>query len=615
MCGIAGWIDFERDLGQAEGPLTAMAEAMACRGPDEKGAWRRGHAAFAHRRLIVVDPEGGSQPMVAWVGGHPVVLVYNGELYNTEELRETLAAGGDIFSGHSDTEVLLHAYLTWGVAALDRLNGIFAFAVWDEARQRLVMARDRLGVKPLFYRRTPTGVLLASEVRGLIAHPDVPAEVDREGLAEICGLGPARTPGHGIFRGIAELRPGRCLVVTPERMAEHTYWQLESEEHRDGLDATVGHLRELLADTISRQLVADVPVATLLSGGLDSSVVTALAHREFLRRGLGPVTTFSVEFRDMERHFRPDGFQTNLDGPWVRRMVETLGTRHHRVVLDTPDLVDDLVPALEARNFPGMADVDSSLLTFCREIKRQATVALSGEAADEIFGGYPWFHMEGALRAETFPWSRTLDARRRVFAEDFAGWIRLEEYVADRYQEALHEVPRLPGEPATDARLREIAYLSLSRFMPTLLDRKDRMSMAVGLEVRVPYCDHRLVEYVWNIPWAWKRLRNQPKGILRAAVEDLLPQDVVWRQKSPYPSTANPSYRQAMAMWLSQLLDDPTSPILPYVNRPYLRQLIAGEGTISNIPWFGQLMGTAQLFAFLIQWDAWFRTYRVRVIG
>ncbi len=614
MCGIAGWVHWERDLSTQAATMEQMADAMSCRGPDDQGIWMSRNAVFSHRRLIVVDPAGGRQPMVRTEGSEPVVLVYNGELYNTQELRDRLRELGHHFHGHSDTEVVLASYMQWGVDAVHRFNGIFACGIWDQAHRSLWLVRDRLGVKPLFWAIRRNSLIFASDLRAMLAHPDIPPRLTAEGMAEIFGLGPARTPGHGIFQGVHEVRPGHWLEYSPQGLRDRVYWNLTSHPHADDLTTTQHNLRDLLEDTVSRQLVADVPVVTLLSGGLDSSIVTALAANTFAREGRGALHTYSVEFVDMAKHFKANGFQTNLDAPWVNIVSQHLSTRHHRVLLDTPDLVRDLIPALLARNYPGMADVDSSLLTFCREIKGEATVALSGEAADEIFGGYPWFHMPGALTATTFPWARTLNQRLAVWSPALLSLTRLNEYVADRYQQALSEVPRLPGESADEARLREIAYLSITRFMPTLLDRKDRMSMEVGLEVRVPYCDHRLVEYVWNIPWAMKRFRDQPKGILRAAVSDLLPAGVVWRQKSPYPSTVNPSYREAMRRWLEKVLADPESPLHPWLNHAYLADLLRGGSEVADIPWFGQLMGTPHLFAFLIQLDTWFREFRVEIV-
>ncbi|WP_324715890.1 asparagine synthase (glutamine-hydrolyzing) [Carboxydochorda subterranea] len=622
MCGIAGWVDWRRDLTHEMPTVEVMGSTLACRGPDERGNWISPHAAFSHRRLVVVDPAGGHQPMVRSRGPYRFVLVYNGELYNTEELRHELFARGHRFEGRSDTEVLLLAYVEWGPRCVERFNGIFAFGIWDEEKQWLFAARDRLGVKPFFYAERDGGLLFGSELKALLAHPLVPPEVDAEGLAEVFVMGPARTPGHGVFRGVRELEPGWWMIFerdpsagTPPRgrIRMSRYWSLESRPHEDDLPTTAERVRSLVEDSVSRQLVADVPVCTLLSGGIDSSAVTAFAQAEFRRRGMPPIRTYSIDYRGNEQHFRPSEFQPHSDGPWVHRVSEFLGTDHRRVVIDTPELAEALRWAVRARDLPGMADVDSSLLLFSRAIKQESTVALSGECADEVFGGYPWFWREEDLRADTFPWARWLAGRVRLFSRDLVATVQPEQYLRRRYHEALDEVPRLEGESPEEARLREIAYLSLTRFMPTLLDRKDRMSMAVGLEVRVPYCDHRLVEYVWNIPWRMKMHEGREKGILRLALKGVLPDDVVARRKSPYPKTYDPAYLEAVRDWVLGLLDDPSSPLRPFVDRELVRRFAVEEAGSVHLPWFGQLMSGPQLLAYLAQVDTWLRDYHVRV--
>ncbi len=614
MCGIAGWIDFGANLTTRQSALDAMVSPLTCRGPDGSGTWVSPHAGLGHRRLVVIDPEGGMQPMSSRLGNHVYTIVYNGELYNFQELRQELEASGYPFRSRSDTEVLLMSYAAWGPDCVTRFNGIFAFAIWDSQEQTLFMARDRLGVKPLFYAKTGDALLFSSEIKGILAHPAMNPEVDAEGLAEVFALGPSRTPGHGVFRGIHELRPGYYFRAAPRRIKIAPYWALTSHPHQDSWETTTETVHDLVKDAVTRQLVADVPVVTLLSGGLDSSVVSAIAADAFQGLGREALHTYSIDFVDMERYFKATKFQTNLDAPWVERVSETLGTQHHRVVVDTPELMEYLLPAMRARDLPGMADVDTSLLLFSREIKKSATVGLSGEAADEIFGGYPWFHHPDAIAANTFPWARRLKDRIAILSQDLVHQIRPEGYVARRYQEALDEVPRLAGESSHAARIREIAYLSITRFLPTLLDRKDRMTMATGLEVRVPFCDHRLVDYVWNIPWDWKNYDNTAKGVLRQAMRGLLPDAVIMRQKSPYPSTPNPSYFHAMRRGLKEVLEDSTSPLLPLVDVKHLYQVMERGPEGDQIPWFGQLMGNAQLFAFLIQTNAWLKEYHIRLV-
>ncbi len=613
MCGITGWIDWEADLTRRRPTLEAMTAALTRRGPDAHGYWVSPTAALGHRRLVVVDPEGGAQPMLRQAGDRTYVMVYNGELYNTPELRAELEALGHKFRGHSDTEVLLAAYVEWGPSCALRLNGIFAFGIWDEREQKLFMARDRMGVKPLFYAQRGSAFLFGSELKALLANPLVRPELDAEGLAEILYLGPSRTPGHGVFRGVAELKPGHSLTLDRSGSRMARYWTLRSARHTDDLPTTAERVRELVTDAIDRQLVSDVPIATLLSGGLDSSVITAVAAQAFAQEGRGPLHTWSIDYVDNDRFFKTSAFQPNADAPWARRVSEHLGTRHHIITVDTPELVGALKTAVLARDLPGMADVDASLYLFCREIKQAVTVVLSGECADEVFGGYPWFHNEAALTGGTFPWVRMVRERAGLLSPDLnlARRIPPEEYIAQRYRETLSEMPQLDGEDPLAVRRREMFYLNMTWFMATLLDRKDRMSMASGLEARVPFCDHRLVEYVWNIPWAMKTCDDREKGILRRAMRGWLPDDVLYRRKSPYPKTHNPAYYQAVRDWTLEILADPTAPLHQVVDAQAVRALALEDGDATGMPWFGQLMGRPQLFAYLGQIDTWLREYRV----
>lgn len=614
MCGITGWIDWDVDLRGQHPVLEAMTAPLALRGPDARGFWLSPHCAFGHRRLTVVDPDGGGQPMVRQKGDRTYVICYNGELYNTPDLRAELEGRGHSFESHSDTEVLLTSYIEWGPACTERLNGIFAFGIWDDAEQRLFMARDRLGVKPLFYTTRGSAFLFGSELKALLAHPEVEAAVDAEGLAEVFYLGPSRTPGHGIYRSIHELRPGRWLIHDRNGTRTQQYWQLESKPHEDDLDTTVEKVRWLIQDSIRRQLVADVPVATLLSGGLDSSAITAIAANGYQADGLGALHTWEIDYRENDRHFQSHAFQPDPDSPFAKLMSDHLGTIHHKVVIDTPQLVESLTAAVTARDLPGMADVDSSLYLFCKAVRKEATVVLSGECADEVFGGYPWFHQEEALKGETFPWVRMLPERARFLQPGLTGSLTPAEYVAQRYQDTIAEVPRLAGEDPLEARRREMSYLNLTWFMNTLLDRKDRMSMAASLEARVPFCDHRIVEYVWNIPWAMKAHEGREKGLLRLALKGILPEEVRDRKKSPFPKTHNPNYFKAVRDWVLQILADPNARLHEIVDAQKVREFAQQEQAATGLPWFGQLMGGAQYFAYLGQVETWLRRYKVRLV-
>lgn len=610
MCGITGWVDFEQVISHQADLLQAMTERLSARGPDAQGTWVSKHVMFGHRRLIVIDPEGGSQPMMKQIGKKRYVITYNGEIYNFQEVRSKLIALGYQFETRSDTEVILAAYAAWKEDCPKYLNGIFAFAIWDDAEQKLFLARDRVGVKPLFYAVKGSTFLFASELKALLAHPKVPATLNEEGLAEVLVMGPARTPGCGVFQDVYECRPGTWMVVGREGIQTGTYWTLVSKEHEDDLAETVLTVRDLFQQAVRRQLVSDVPVGTMLSGGLDSSAITACVARIFQEENRDPLVTFSVDYEENDRFFQTNEFQPNADAPWVQRMVEFLQTQHQTVLLPIADLIEQLVPACWARDLPGMADIDASLLLFCREMKKQVTVVLSGECADEVFGGYPWFHREELVNCNHFPWSRFMEQRVHFLQETIKKRIQPIDYAQTRYQEALAEVPRFE-ESGKEARMRELFYLNLTRWMPTLLDRKDRMSMAVGLEVRVPFCDHHLLEYVWNIPWEMKTYGNREKGILRAALAEMLPEEIRMRKKSPYPKTHHPVYLKKMIAKAKQMLDNPSSPIFDWLDPKMIRQFIEQDLTKVHLPWFGQLMNVPQLLAYFWQLNEWMKEYNV----
>jgi asparagine synthase (glutamine-hydrolysing) len=583
MCGITGWVDFGRDLrGEGErAAIEAMTATMICRGPDAGGTWCSAHAAIGHRRLSVIDLAGGAQPMRA-PGEDDVVLTFSGEIYNFTELRHELAARGHQFRTRSDTEVLLHGYLEWGADCVRRLNGMFAFGVWDGRRQELLLARDRLGVKPLYYAARQDGVLFGSEPKSVLAHPDFRAEIDAEGLAELFSQVGTGTPGHGVYRGLSQVRPGTLVRAGRDGIRESAYWRLEAREHAGDLASTAGTVRELLADIVHRQTVADVPLCSLLSGGLDSSVVSALAADSLSRRDRAKLATFSVDFTGSADAFTPDQLRPSHDEPFARAAAEYIGSRHSTITLEADDLVTAQWAPLAAHDLPTFGDMYVSFVLLCREISKQSTVALSGEAADEVFGGYPWYHVPALLAAPTFPWAAR-GSWEPLLRPDVRTRIRLREYAADRYAQALAEVPQLAGESPEDRRIREILYLGLTRWLPFLLDRKDRLSMACGLEVRVPFTDHRLVEYVWNVPWSMKEAGGIEKGLLRAAADGLLPGDLLRRRKSIYPGAADPAYERAIDAQLRRLMTQPDAPLFELISRQALTAAYAADPRLPGL--------------------------------
>lgn len=608
MCGIAGQIGFNTDMRRQAEVMARMSGVLAPRGPDASGEYCDDAAYLVHRRLVVVDPHNGAQPMSA---GH-FTLVYNGELYNTEEIRDMLKKRGISFVGHSDTEVVLKAFIEYGADCARLFNGIFAFAVWDSEQKRLFLCRDRIGVKPLFYARTRDGLVFASEIKALLCHPEIKPVITTEGAMEIMLMGPAKRVGGGVFRDIEELPPAHYAWLDRDGMRMERYWELKAQPHTESFEETSAHVRELITDAVTRQLVSDVPLCCFLSGGLDSSVISAIAAQEYAKRG-EQLCTWSIDYKDNHRNFKASSFQPDEDAPWIVRMAEFIGSHHTDVVLDTPQLSDALEDAAKARDLPGMADVDSSLYLFCREIKKQFPVALSGECADEIFGGYPWYHREDVLFYDGFPWSTAVPERAALMKRRTSA-AEAEDFVRRAYSETLSHTDYLDGESAHERRMREMYLLNLEYFMATLLDRKDRMSMANGLEVRVPFCDYRIVEYAYNIPWSMKAYNGREKGLVRHAMSGILPEDVLWRKKSPYPKTHNPDYMQLLSHRLERALASPDCRVTELVDADKIRGMLADGGAGFGKNWYGQLMTVPQIFAYFLQIDYWLREYNVQIV-
>ena len=611
MCGITGMVHWEQDLRKQEPLLRAMQQTLQRRGPDQEGVFLSPCCAMAHTRLAVIDVENGRQPMEAEVGGETYTIVYNGELYNTPELREQLERAGTVFRTRCDTEVILQAYARWGPNCVTQMNGIFAFAVWEHTAQRLFLARDRIGVKPLFYAEIPNGLVFGSEIKALLAHPEVPHEIDRTGISELLFLGPGRTAGHGIFRTVREVKPAHCGYYTSDALHLSAYWQLRAAPHTESFAQTAEHVRELVKDAVRRQLVSDVPIGTFLSGGLDSSLISAIADSHFTARGK-TLQTFSVGYQDNKKYFHATHFQPSPDAPYIRTMNQFLNAQHTWVTLDSEALAAALLEAVDARDLPGMADVDSSLLLFCREIRKTATVALSGECADEIFGGYPWYRDKTVRERYGFPWAQSTAYRVSFFKPEVFGGIDPAAYIDEGYRATLEQTSIRPGLNPLEQRMRQMFALNFNWFMQTLLDRKDRMSMYSGLEVRVPFCDYRIAEYLYSVPWEYKDYEGHEKGLLRQAMQGVLPTEVLWRKKSPYPKTWNPAYLNAVSAMLRSAMQDPDAPLLRIAKRAALEQLLTAAETAT--PWYGQLMTTPQTIAWFVQLNYWLQKYRVELV-
>lgn len=639
MCGIAGIVTFTRSLikerEQTSTILNDMTHLIKHRGPDGGGMYLAKHVALSHVRLSIIDPDMGAQPIFSNEKGKRGVIVYNGELYNMHTLKQSLIGNGVIFETSSDTEVVLKGLQQEGVSFLRKMNGIFAFAYWNERDEILMLVRDPMGVKPLFYRIKGEKIYFASEVKALFPEKEDRPVLGKKGLVEVLSLGPAKKCGSGIFEGVFEVKPGEliciskddrvplnlsngkeeeCLPLQPGAgnadflegvLRKACYAQWIAEPHRENYEETVEHTKYLVEQAVKRQMLSDVPLCTFLSGGLDSSLVTAILAKEYYQQGC-QLASYSFDFEGNERNFKTNAFQPAQDAYYVKKMVAHLHTRHTVLTCNEKQLFDALEPAVEARDFPGMADVEASLLYFCKEVAKDYKVAMTGECADEIFGGYPWYHKEDRLLADTFPWATDFGARTMLLRDEICEELPLECYAKMAYLETIREAPKCDGEDARSGRYREMMYLNVKWFMQTLLDRMDRTSMFSGLEARVPFADLEIVRYLYQMPWSMKSKDGEVKGILKEVARNYLPKEVLTRKKSPYPKTYDPRYEALVKDRVLMLMEDSSSPLRKLYDPKKIKQYCTGESNYTR-PFYGQLMAGPQYLAYLIQFDYWFR--------
>ena len=613
MCGIVGFVNYKKELPNKKNVINTMTQTLSNRGPDEEGLYLNNNVALGHKRLIVIDPQGGKQPMVQRFNQGEYIIVYNGQIYNTKELRKTLTENGFAFYSHSDTEVLLKSYIHYGKDVVNHLNGIFAFAIWNTKTEELFIARDHFGVKPLFYTEFDGGLIFTSELKAIFKYPNFEKIIDSQGISELFGIGPSHTPGFTVYKNIFEIKPAHFAVYNKSGLHIEQYWKLKSKRHLEDFEETSAHLEKLLKDSISRQLVSDMPICTFLSGGLDSSIITKFTSDYLQKEDMAPLDTYSVDYVDNDKNFVKSDFQPNSDNYYIELMNKNCYSTHHIVMLDTPELAASLKDAMIARDMPGMADVDSSLYLFCKEVKKEKTVSLMGECADEIFGGYPWFFREDSLNSGTFPWSIAINERKNLLNSSISSKINLKDYINFRYNQSLSNVEILDSDSYDTAEKRKISYLTITWFMQTLLERADRMSMANGFETRVPFCDYRLAEYMYNVPWEMKAYKGREKGLLRHIMKGYLPDEIVDRKKSPYPKTFNPTYLATVKNMLTEIMKDSSRPINSLLNRDFILDILNTDGKAFSRPWFGQLMTGPQLIAYLCQVDMWLEEYRPKI--
>ncbi len=525
-----------------------------------------------------------------------------GRLRNRAQLSREL---GYAATAHAATLVIA-AYRRWGAQYPGHLEGPIATVLIDRSADRMIATRDRMGERRLFYCRHGRTAALSDHPDALIESPYASRVVDEDGLNELFALGPARTPGRTPYRDVMSLEPGCLLVADRTGISVRRYYRLEARPHADDVAATVKKVRSLLERAVED--AAPHAGAVMLSGGLDSTTLAAL----LCERGTRPMA-FSVDYENDESEFTGNQFQPERDREYAAYAAELFACGHKSIVLDHRALADALGAAADARGFPGMADVDASLLLFAREIATGTGAVLSGECGDEVFLGDPWFAPEHLTLENGFPWSGSMDLRRVILKRAICEEVRPERYAREAFDAARETVPRLAGEGERDASLRILQTICFRYFMANLQERALAMCEASSLQIFTPFCDERLVEYVYNVPGEMKFLNGECKGLLREAVKDLLPEKLLRRKKSPYPKTYSALYTRAVRAGIAALLDDGDSPVLRVLEPNVLRQLNAAELPPGGLPWFGQLMSGPQMLAYILQVNAWMQKRKIEI--
>lgn len=613
MSGFVGCVNFKENLASKKDALISMNDSIKNRGPDESGYFTNDNILLGFKRLVIKDIDGGKQPMSFKYNSNTYVIVVDGYIYNIEELKNKLIENNISLESYSDVEVILKSYIFFREDIVNKLIGSFAFAIWDKNNKTLFMARDHLGVKPLYYTVFDNTLIFASEVKALLKYPGVEPILDEQGFCELFGIAPAHTSGITAFKNIYELKPAHYIIYDEYGICTKRYWKIKSKSHKDNLSQTCAKIRYLLEDSIKNQLVTDTPFCTFLSGGLDSSIITLYASEYCHTHNLPVLNTYSINYIDYDNNYPKASLQPSSDNYYIDLVQKKLHTDHHTIMLDPLQLAKSLESAMIARDFPGMADIDTSLLLFCKNVRPDATVAITGECADEIFGGYPWFFREDALKKETFPWSISINERQTLLNQKISKKINLKEYIYFRYRQSLSDIDFLDSDSFETTDKRKISHLALTWFMQTLLDRSERMGMYNGFEIRVPFSDYRLVEYVWNIPWEMKALNGREKGLLRYAMKDILPAEIIDKKKNPSSKTWSLTYLKTVKKMLDEIIADKNAPINNLLNRDYILQILETDGRAFTRPWFGQLMTGPQLMAYLCQVNMWLLKYNPKI--
>ncbi|HAQ63873.1 MAG TPA: asparagine synthase (glutamine-hydrolyzing) [Ruminococcaceae bacterium] len=608
MSAIAGEISFTSSLNKRLEEFEEMKKSLLHRGKDIQVSYINSNAAIIQNSNEATELPVGPLPYCVTADEKKYIIALDGMLFNKKQTIEILRNRGCVLNSYSDYEIILKGYLTLGENILSVINGVYAFVIWDNANKRLFFARDRLGVKPFFYSNINSNFIFASEIKGLLESTEIKAEIDFNSIMEIILIGPGRTLGCGVFKNIEELKPAYCGTFSQDGLKIHKYWSVKAQEHIDSFEETVEKVNFLVTDSITQQAQSYVPICTMLSGGLDSSIITAVTSRILNEKGKS-LKTFSVTYTDNDKYFKENRFQPESDSKYIEIMKNKMDIENEIIEIKTEDLIKANYDAVDLRDLPGMADVDSALLLFCNEIGKQFSVTLSGECSDEIFGGYPWYRDPKLNSIQSFPWAHSVDYRKSLIIDDILGDFNAEDYVYQKYISTVNETPKLFGFDA-DERKKELMKLNLDWFMMTLVDRTDRMCQPASLDVRVPFCDYRIVEYLYNVKWEYKDYKGYEKGLLREAFKDYLPEEVLWRKKSPFPKTHNPLYLELVRKELSELLEDEAAPIFKFIKKEKLEDLLSQE-----IPqnFYGQLMTTPQTIAYMLQINYWLNKYIIDI--
>lgn len=618
MSSIAGFfhpnLTFPKDNENCNKTIQAMSDALIKRGPDSKNIHVFPHGRFCHNalrcELLHPDIPCGMQPFTGHFHKNSYTLLYDGMITNLPELKYEMEKESVLTDKLTQEELLLCAFLHYGPDFVKKLSGAFAIAVYDERKNLLYLFRDQLGLRPLFYTLTKRMLVFASEPKGLFAYPGITPALDDRGLNELLSMGPAHTPGNGIFHNISEVKPGHYICYGSRHLFTERYHQFRIKEHTDSYNDTLDHIKELLDHSIKVFSDTNAPSASLLSGGLDSSFISAKLAA--LSPDV-PIDTYAFDFAGSSKFFQANSFQPALDAPYVQKMQESLQSHHESLTCGNGELFEYLEASVTAHDMPAMADVDSSLIYFCSQIAPNHSIVFTGECADELFCGYPWYHRQEMYEASTFPWTRDISLRNELLREDLTDRLQMENYIHTQYMASCNEIGLNGMDTPPELLHRKTFYLTVRYFMQTLADRMDRAAGCCSINARMPFADLALAEYLFNIPYTMQTKDGEVKHLLRCCATGVLPEDIRCRKKSPYPKTYDPGYESFLVAALQKVIADDNSPLLSLVDAKKLQAFCYNPKDLGK-PWFGQLMAGPQLLAYYLQINYWITKYGIKII-